>query len=111
MSRNLLTTLLLCLIASLVTSGQVKTQSRDCEEIKVKATITHTSDNASNGKIALEFQEPEEAGTYRILLFGIGWEKPRLGDKNGFSNLTSGFYEIYFIDKKGCSKQLNVQVK
>ncbi len=111
MSRYLFTTLLLCLIVTLVTSGQVKTQHRDCEEIKVKTYITHTSNKASNGKIALEFQEPEKTNTYRILLFGIGWEKPRHLDKDGFDNLTAGFYEVYLIDQKGCSKQLNVQVK
>lgn len=113
MSKYLHTILISCLFGMLVCISSVSAQPPvRCDEIKVKTKISNTSGGESNGKILIEFEEPEKAGSYRILMFGIGWEKPREGSaEGGFKNLEAGFYDIYLIDKKGCSKQLNVQVK
>jgi hypothetical protein len=112
MSRHLHTILIVFLLLGTLAFHSAQAQSKqNCDEIKVKAVVTNTSAGESNGKIHLEFEEANVADTYKVILFGSGWEKPLIGDKEGFENLSAGFYDVYLIDKKGCSKQLNVQVK
>ena len=82
-----------------------------CDEIKVTATITHSSDFLSNGKITLNYQDAGKANLYKAFIQCVGCEKHHESTNEGFQNLKAGYYDIYIIDKKGCSKQLNVQVK
>jgi hypothetical protein len=84
---------------------------RDCVDFKVKATTIHSTEGKDNGKITLTFLEQDKKSDYRIFLFGAGWEKPQTGSTEGFKDLKAGVYDIYLIDKKGCSKQFNLQVK
>jgi hypothetical protein len=112
MSKYLQTILISGLFGTLVCISSVNAQSPvNCDEIKVKTKISNTSVGENNGKILIEFEEPEKADSYKIVMFGVGWDKPQEGSVDGFKNLEAGFYDIYLIDKKGCSKQLNVQVK
>lgn len=86
--------------------------SRNCDEIKVKAEVQHTTSPGKNdGKVTFKFEVPQQSDKYNIFLQCLGCAEPRPGDKEGFSALKAGYYDIYLIDKKGCSKQLNVQVK
>lgn len=111
MSKCLINTILSFLLLAGLSISEAAGQMKDCDEIKVKTTIENTSNGQNNGKILIHFEIKEKADSYRILLLGMGWEKPLEGNKEGFKNLQSGFYDIYLIDKKGCSKQLNLQVK
>lgn len=84
--------------------------SRDCPEIKVKAEITHTTSAGENGEIELTFDEAPRSDQYIILLTCPGCAEAKKAVDHTFKNLKAGYYDIYVVDKQGCSKQLNLQV-
>ena len=85
--------------------------SVNCPKINVKAEITHTREGKSNGEVVLKFPEGVKAGEFHILLHCLGCVEPKKADGSDFKDLQPGYYDIYVIDKKGCSAQLNIQVK
>lgn len=92
------------------TYGQSKPKV-NCTEIAVKAEITDTHEGKSNGEVILKFTGTDNDKEYQIFLNCLGCAEPKKAVDQGFKNLKQGYYDIYVIDKKGCSKQLNIQVK
>jgi hypothetical protein len=86
-------------------------KSPDCgDQIKVSTITTHTIDGPSGGKIEFKFEDESAAKNLKFYITPIG-EKTEEGTKDGFRNLKAGFYDVYIVDKKGCLKQVQVQVK
>lgn len=103
-------TVVLCLCTAYNNAYAQSAQRADCPEIKVKAEITHTRARGDNGEIVLRFEETPSADKYIILLTCPGCPEAKKAVDFSFKGLKAGHYDIYVVDKKGCSKQLNLQV-
>jgi len=82
----------------------------DCPEVKVEAEITHTSGGNDNGKIVLKFDNAADAEKYLIILTCAGCSEAKKAEDLAFNNVKAGHYDIYLVDKQGCSKQLSIQL-
>lgn len=83
----------------------------NCPDLEVKAEITHTREGNGNGEIVLKFSGESRVKQYHIFLQCAGCVELKKADGRNFTDLKPGYYDIYIIDNKGCSKQLNLQVK
>jgi hypothetical protein len=103
---------LLTFAGSLHPIASFSQKAADCnQDIKVTAHTSHSTPGAANGKIEFKFEAGLSGGSYSFFLSRVGSSETKQGTKEGFKNLTSGYYDLYIIDRRGCSKQLQVQVK
>jgi len=81
----------------------------DCNRLKVKAEVVHTSNNQSNGSIQLSLEGV--SGKHKIHVIGSSADKNQLNLKTEqINNLSSGVYDIVVQDPKGCTKAIKVNV-
>lgn len=62
-------------------------------------------------KLTLKFDD-SRIGEYAIMIISHGQDTKVFKNKEReFSNLKAGLYDVHIVDRKGCSKQLNLNVK
>lgn len=104
--------LLIVLVGSIASINCFAQKASDCgDKIKVIANVTNTSAGLKNGKIDLKAESGNTLDSYNFFLSRVGSNNMTQGSKSGFKDLQTGHYDLYIIDRKGCSKQVQVQVK
>jgi hypothetical protein len=90
--------------------GQKSKNCKVLEDLSVEATVT-PSTRANSYSLLLKFDDTS-LKDYAIVLDGLDKEaKVFKNREKKFDDLKPGQYDIYIIDRKGCSKQLNINVK
>src|SRR6218665_3163685 len=91
-----------------ITSGAFS-QSKNCKPMEdLNVETSWKSSDSRRGTLVLKFDD-SKLGDYAIMLTTRGSETQVFKKKEKeFSNLKAGLYDIYIVDRKGCSKQLNL---
>jgi hypothetical protein len=104
--------LILVIALSFSASTGALAQSKNCksvEDLAVEASWKLTS--SGQYTLTLKFDD-SKLNDYAVMVTRQGQEpKVYKRKEKEFGGLKTGFYDIYIIDRKGCSKQLNLNIK
>jgi len=89
--------------------NQIENTLVKCDEIEVKLTITHTTNNQPKGEVKLEYQDTSDVYTY--FLFGSTSKENRFNGKGSkITFLNRGEYNLYIQKPGGCTKHLKFKI-
>jgi hypothetical protein len=104
--------LILVIALSFGASTGVLAQSKNCKAVEdLTVESSWKSTGAGQWTLTLKFDDAR-LGDYAVMVTRKGQE-PKLykNKEKEFEGLKTGFYDIYIVDRKGCSKQLNLNIK
>ena len=87
-------------------------QSKNCKAVE-ELTVESSWKSAGAGQwtLTLKFDD-SKLNDYAVMVTPKGKEpKVYKNKEKEFGGLKTGFYDIYIVDRKGCSKQLNLNIK
>jgi len=105
--------LIICLMIVVLCSGTnaIGQSKNSCENINDLVIETSVEPSGNRFKLILKFDDTS-LGEYAIVLNQQNSESVVSKNKQkGFDDLKPGQYTVYIVDKKGCSKQININIK